>query len=179
MLQVMDAAIGVWGKGRVGLHLSPCDDMHDVSDTDPLATYGYVASEARHREIAFICAREPRSKTWLGPELKKLFGGIYIANELFTQESGEEVLSAGEADAVAYGQLFIANPDLPRRFLESSPLNLPDSSTFYGKGPHGYTDYPSLNPDNDGTELALEKGRDNDHSKSLSAEKEIDRLSCL
>jgi len=179
MLQVMDAAIGVWGKGRVGLHLSPCDDMHDVSDTDPLATYGYVASEARHRQIAFICAREPRSKTWLGPELKKRFGGIYIANELFTQESGEEVLRSGEADAVAYGQLFIANPDLPRRFQEGSPLNPPDSSTFYAKGPHGYTDYPSLDREHDGMELALENGREKDHSNAFSTEQEIDRLSCL
>jgi len=144
MLQVLDVAIGVWGEGRVGLHLSPCDDMHDVSDADPLATYDYVAAEASHRKIAFICAREPRTKTWLGPALKKRFGGIYIANELFTQESGEKVLSAGEADAVAYGQLFIANPDLPQRFLEGSALNQPDASTFYTKGPHGYTDYPAL-----------------------------------
>ena len=62
LLQVLDVTIGVWGKGRVGLHLSPCDDMHDISDADPLATYEYIASEANHRAIAFICAREPRSR---------------------------------------------------------------------------------------------------------------------
>jgi len=179
MLQVLDAAIGVWGKGRVGLHLSPCDDMHDVSDTDPLATYGYVASEAHHREIAFICAREPRSKNWLGADLKKRFGGVYIANELFTRESGEEVLNSEEVDAVAYGQLFIANPDLPRRFLESSRVNQPDPSTFYTKGPHGYTDYPSLDLEHDGLEHAIEKGRDNDHSQALLAEQGIDRPGSL
>ncbi len=179
MLQVLDAAIGVWGKGRVGLHLSPCDDMHDVSDTDPLATYGYVASEAHHREIAFICAREPRSNNWLGADLKKRFGGVYIANELFTRESGEEVLNSEEVDAVAYGQLFIANPDLPRRFLESSRVNQPDPSTFYTKGPHGYTDYPSLDLEHDGLEHAIEKGRDNDHSQALLAEQGIDRPGSL
>ena len=89
------------------------------------------------------------------------------------------MLRSGEADAVAYGQLFIANPDLPRRFQEGSPLNPPDSSTFYAKGPHGYTDYPSLDPEHDGMELALENGRAKDHSNAFSTEQEIDRLSCL
>ena len=170
LLQVLDVTIGVWGKGRVGLHLSPCDDMHDISDADPLATYEYIASEANHRAIAFICAREPRSKTWFAPALKKRFGGVYIANELFTKESGEEVLGAGEADAVAYGQLFIANPDLPRRFLESSPLNLPDPTTFYTQGPHGYTDYPSLDTEHEGLELATEQAERIDHSQALLTE---------
>jgi 2,4-dienoyl-CoA reductase-like NADH-dependent reductase (Old Yellow Enzyme family) len=161
MLQVLDAAIGVWGKGRVGLHLSPCDDMHDMSDEDPLGTYNHVAREAGSRKIAFICARETRSKTWLGPHLKDSFGGVYIANDLFTKETGQTVLDAGEADAVAYGQLFIANPDLPRRFRENKSLNEPNLATFYSKGPHGYIDYPSLDPQHDETEFALEKSREN------------------
>jgi 2,4-dienoyl-CoA reductase-like NADH-dependent reductase (Old Yellow Enzyme family) len=174
MLQVLDAAIGVWGGGRVGLHLSPCDDMHDVSDADPLATYDYVAREAGSREIAFICARETRSETWLGPHLKKSFGGVYIANELFTKETGQTVLDAGEADAVAYGQLFTANPDLPRRFLEDTSLNEPDPSTFYTKGPHGYIDYPTLDTEHDEMELALDKGRENDRLHALSMESHDD-----
>jgi 2,4-dienoyl-CoA reductase-like NADH-dependent reductase (Old Yellow Enzyme family) len=159
MLEALDAAIDVWGKDRVGLHLSPSDHEHDVSDSNPFATYDHVAREACQRDIAFICARKTRSKTWFGPRLKKMFGGTYIANEMFTQESGEAVLAAGEADAVAYGRLFISNPDLPRRFAENAAINEPDSSTFYGKGPQGYTDYPPLNTTPDAAlELALEEG---------------------
>jgi 2,4-dienoyl-CoA reductase-like NADH-dependent reductase (Old Yellow Enzyme family) len=76
--------------------------------------------------------------------LKKAFGGVYIANEKFTLESAEKTLTAGEADAVAFGVLFIANPDLPRRFKEHTALNQPHPETFYAQGPVGYTDYPAL-----------------------------------
>jgi 2,4-dienoyl-CoA reductase-like NADH-dependent reductase (Old Yellow Enzyme family) len=71
-------------------------------------------------------------------------GGVYIANESFRREDAEQVLQAGEADAVAWGKQFIANPDLPRRFALGAPLNEPDASTFYAAGPQGYTDYPTL-----------------------------------
>jgi len=96
------------------------------------------------RRIAFICARESVGPGRLGPELKRAFGGVYIANEGFTRESAEEVISAGEADAVAFGKLYIANPDLPERFASGAPLNEPDPGTFYAPGPKGYTDYPVL-----------------------------------
>jgi 2,4-dienoyl-CoA reductase-like NADH-dependent reductase (Old Yellow Enzyme family) len=80
--------------------------------------------------------------------LKKLFGGSYIANERFTWETGNQVLAAGEADAVAFGVPFIANPDLPERFRKQVPLNTPDKDTFYSRGPKGYTDYPFMSPPN-------------------------------
>jgi 2,4-dienoyl-CoA reductase-like NADH-dependent reductase (Old Yellow Enzyme family) len=76
--------------------------------------------------------------------LKRIFGGPYVANELFTKETGERILADGEADAVAYGRLFISNPDLPRRLALSAPLNEPVPETFYAEGPKGYTDYPVL-----------------------------------
>ena len=69
---------------------------------------------------------------------------VYIANEKFTQETAEQVLASGEADAVAFGKLFIANPDLPHRFAIDAPLNEPNPATFYASGPEGYTDYPFL-----------------------------------
>jgi 2,4-dienoyl-CoA reductase-like NADH-dependent reductase (Old Yellow Enzyme family) len=144
MLEAVDAAISVWGANRVGLHLAPRGDAHDVGDSNPLATFGYVAREAGRRKIAFLCAREELGPDRIGPELKKIFGGVYIANEEFTRETATQVLAAGEADAVAFGKLFIANPDLPRRFAENAPLNTPDKSTFYTPGPHGYTDYPAM-----------------------------------
>ena len=144
MLEVTDAVVSVWGAGRVGMHLAPRGDAHDMGDSNPAATFGYVASELGKRKIAFICARESLTGPRLGPAVKKTFGGAFIANEGFTPETAAATLAAGEADAVAFGKLFIANPDLPRRIALDAPLNKWNGATFYGPGPEGYTDYPAL-----------------------------------
>ncbi len=144
MLEVTDAVVSVWGAGRVGMHLAPRGDAHSMSDSNPAATFGYVAEQLGARGIAFLAVRESVGPGRLGPELKRQFGGIYIANEGFSFETANQAIAAGEADAVAFGKLFIANPDLPRRFAIDAPLNEPDPSTFYGSGSHGYTDYPAL-----------------------------------
>ncbi len=144
MLEVVDACIEVWGANRVGMHLAPRGDAHTMGDSNAAATFGYVARELGKRKIAFIAAREALGENRLGPQLKAAFGGPYIANERFTKESAQQVLDAGEADAVAWGQLFIANPDLPRRFELNAPLNQPNPATFYAEGEEGYTDYPAL-----------------------------------
>lgn len=146
MLEVADAVISVWGRNRVGMHLAPRGDAHGMGDSNPAETFGYVARELGKRKIAFICARESIGEKRLGPQLKSAFGGIYIANESFTQTSAQAVLDKGEADAVAFGKLFLANPDLPRRFALNAPLNQPTPETFYAPGPTGYTDYPFLAP---------------------------------
>jgi len=143
LLEVTDAAIGVWGADRVGMHLSPLSDLHDLSDPDLPATFGHVFEALGRRKIAFIAARESGAGR-LGPQLKKAFGGVFIANESLDQASGQRLLDAGEADAVAYGKLFIANPDLPARFAENAALNAWDADTFYADGPKGYVDYPAL-----------------------------------
>ena len=144
MLEVADAAVGVWGAGRVGMHIAPRGDAHDMGDANPLETFSYVARELGRRKLAFLCAREHAGEGRIGPELKRAFGGVYVANEKFTRESAEAALDAGEVDAVAFGVQFIANPDLPRRFREHAPLNEPDPSTFYAPGAKGYVDYPTL-----------------------------------
>ncbi|MDY0870782.1 alkene reductase [Dongia rigui] len=144
MLEAIDAAIKVWGPKRVGLHLAPRRDSHDMGDSTPAQTFGYVAEQVGKRGIAFIAAREHVGPDSLGPSLKKAFGGVYIANEGFTQESAEAILASGNADAVAFGKHFIANPDLPKRFATGAKLNEWDASTFYGGGAKGYTDYPAL-----------------------------------
>jgi 2,4-dienoyl-CoA reductase-like NADH-dependent reductase (Old Yellow Enzyme family) len=144
MLEVTDAVVAVWGPGRVGMHLAPRGDAHDMGDSNLPATFGYVARELGKRKIAFLCARESLKEPRLGPELKKAFGGVYVANEGFTPESAAATLAAGEADAVAFGKLFIANPDLPRRIALNSHLNPWNSATFYSPGTEGYTDYPKL-----------------------------------
>ncbi len=144
MLEVTDAVTSVWGPSRVGMHLAPRGDDHDIGDSDPLATFSYVARELGRRGLAFLCVREYVGENRIGPRIKKAFGGAYIANEKFTKESAEQAISAGEADAVAFGVLFIANPDLPKRFVSDAPLNEPDPTTFHGGGVKGYTDYPPL-----------------------------------
>ncbi|HEX7360058.1 MAG TPA: alkene reductase [Bryobacteraceae bacterium] len=144
MLEVTYACIGVWGASRVAMHLSPRGDAHDVGDSDLLATFRHVARELGRCGIAFITVREHPGPDRIGPQLKAAFGGVYVANEGFDQASGEAVLVEGSADAVAYGRLFIANPDLPRRFAEDAPLNSPDPQTFYAGGTNGYTDYLAL-----------------------------------
>ncbi len=147
MLEVADAVASVFGPGRVGMHLAPRADAHDMGDRNLPETFGYVARELGRRKLAFLCARESLSGARLGPALKQAFGGAFVANEGFTRETAEAVLAAGEADAVAFGKLFIANPDLPQRFATGAPLNRWNSATFYSQGPEGYTDYPSLPAD--------------------------------
>ncbi len=144
MLEVTDAAISVWGAGRVGMHLAPRSDAHSMGDSDPSATFGYAARELGRRGIAFICARESLIEPRLGPGIKRAFGGVFVANEKFTRETAQQTIDAGEADAVAFGVPFIANPDLPRRFAQGAELNAADPSTFYVPGAKGYTDYPVL-----------------------------------
>jgi 2,4-dienoyl-CoA reductase-like NADH-dependent reductase (Old Yellow Enzyme family) len=144
MLEVTDAVVSVWGPRRVGMHLAPRGDSQSMKDSNPPATFGYVARELGRRGIAFICARESLGPNRIGPQLKAAFGGAYIANEKFSRETAEEAIARGEADAVAFGTPFIANPDLPRRFALRAPLNEPQPENFYGPGPKGYTDYPAL-----------------------------------
>ena len=144
MLEVTDACIAVWGADRVGMHLAPRRDAHDMGDSDPAATFGYVARELAKRKIAFICAREAVGEDSLGPLLKKEFGGVYIANESLDKAGAQQLLDKGTADAVAFGKDFIANPDLPRRLEIDAPLNKWNAETFYGPSAEGYTDYPAL-----------------------------------
>ena len=144
LLEVTDAVITVWGADRVGMHLAPRGDTHDMGDSDPAALFDYVASELGQRQIAFLCARESHDKQALGPSLKEVFGGVFIANEGFTAESAREAIRAGRADAVAFGKPAIANPDLVERLRRNALWNPPDPATFYGDGPAGYLDYPVL-----------------------------------
>ncbi|MBU1329264.1 MAG: alkene reductase [Gammaproteobacteria bacterium] len=144
MLEVTDAVLSVWPAGRVGMHLAPRADAHDMGDSQRAETFTYVARELGKRGIAFICAREKEADDSLSPSLKQAFGGVFIANERFTKAQANDWLASGKADAVAFGIPFIANPDLPDRLQQDAPLNEPHPETFYGSGPVGYIDYPRL-----------------------------------
>lgn len=145
LLEVIDQLIEVWGAGRVGLHLAPRGDSHDIGDENPAQTFGYVAEQVGQRQIAFICAREYVAGDSLAGLIKQKFGGVFIANEKLDRQQAEQLLDSAEADAVAFGQLYIANPDLVERFKQQAELNTPNPATYYAEGAEGYTDYPFLN----------------------------------
>ena len=144
MLEVVDAVSEVWGADRVGMHLAPRSDYMSMSDANPAETFGYVARELGKRKLAFLMSREHEGSDWLTPQLKEQFGGVYIANEGFTRESANAAIERGDCDAVGFGKLFIANPDLPARFAAEAALNEPIPETFYSHAAEGYIDYPAL-----------------------------------
>jgi 2,4-dienoyl-CoA reductase-like NADH-dependent reductase (Old Yellow Enzyme family) len=148
MMEVTDAVISVWGADRVGMHIAPRGDAHDMGDSDLSAVFLHVARELGERKLAFLCARESHDQPALGPALKQAFGGVFIANEGFTAETARETIASGKADAIAFGKAAIANPDLVERIRRCAPWNTPHPETFYGDGPVGYLDYPFLETTN-------------------------------
>jgi len=147
-LEATDAVLSVWPAGRVGYHMAPRGNSHGMGDSNPAETFGYLATELGRRKLGFLCVREGLAEPRLGPALKKAFGGPLIANDGFNRDTASAEIASGAADAVAWGRLFIANPDLPARFEKGAALNTPDPNTFYvfGEGDRrrGYTDYPTL-----------------------------------
>jgi 2,4-dienoyl-CoA reductase-like NADH-dependent reductase (Old Yellow Enzyme family) len=142
MLEATDALISVWGASRVGIHLSPRGDAHDMGDANPAVTYGYLMQQFSQRGIAFVFTREHFNEPALTPELKKQFSGAFIANMMMSGEQAEQLVADGVVDAVAWGKAFISTPDLVARLQQKAAWNEWDMSTFYASGPVGYTDYP-------------------------------------
>lgn len=140
--QIADAVIGVWGADRVGLHLSPRADAHDMGDSDPQALFTQIARDMAERGIAFLCLREYVAEDSLLPQIRDAFGGPVIANEGMTPDLARKLIAEGRADAVAFGRDFIATPDLVSRIRDGLPLNAHEPETFYRGGAEGYTDYP-------------------------------------
>ena len=147
-LEVTDAVLQEWPADRVGYHLSPNADIGDLADETSDDSYLYLARELGKRKLAFVFTRESRDNVYLQPQIKAEFGSVTIANQGFTRDEAESLLESGRADAIAWGQLFIANPDLPLRLERDAPLNQPNPATYYnypsGDKNEGYTDYPSL-----------------------------------
>lgn len=141
--EITDAVIEIWGADRVGVHLAPRGDSHDLGDSDPAALFTRVAHDMAARGVAFLALREHIGDDSLLPAIKQAFGGIVVANEGLTYQSATQLLSEGHADAAAFGRDFIATPDLPERFRKGQPLNEVNPATFYSGGAEGYTDYPT------------------------------------
>jgi 2,4-dienoyl-CoA reductase-like NADH-dependent reductase (Old Yellow Enzyme family) len=144
LLQITDAAVSVWGPERVGVHLAPRADAHDMGDDNLKETFGYVARELGKRKIAFLFLRERQGEGYLTPYLKEQFGGTVIANQGLTPQSAEALIREKKADLVSFGVPYIANPDLVERIRAGAAFNEAEPATFYASGAKGYTDYPSL-----------------------------------
>lgn len=147
LLEIVDECIAIWGEGRVGVHLSPCGGSHSIVDSDPGALFGHVAHKLGQRGIAFIFVREAIGGKSLTADIKQFSGRPVIINEQYDFSMAQQALDIGQADAVAFGKAFIANPDLVARLKASAVLNNCDPDTFYSEGPKGYIDYPVLSPD--------------------------------
>lgn len=149
MLEILDAVVTACGAGHVGLHISPQEGEGSMLQSDYITTlkeYSYLMEEVNKRKIAFVFIRESfYSSKRFAPELKNIYDGTIILNEDFTPQEAENAIKNGDADAVAFGQLFISNPDLPHRIMLGSEFNeLVPERYYYTPIESGYTDYPHL-----------------------------------
>lgn len=156
LLEVVDTVVEVWGRGRVGVRISPFGTFSDMGDSNPIVLFTYVLEQLSKRGIAYVHIIEPRAGNagadvpidhtapHISETFRKAFQGVLISAGGYTAESAESAIANHFADAVAFGRLFIANPDLPQRFRLRAELNHYDRSTFYGGTEKGYIDYPSL-----------------------------------
>jgi len=148
LLEVTDAAIGVWGSGRVAVRISPLVPFNDMTESQPDALVRFVATELNRRRIAFLEVRHdnhalPQEQGILAVA-RRHFDGILMSNGSYTRKSGETTLADNKADAIVYGRPYIANPDLVERFAKQAPLNEVNVDRLYGGGSDGYSDYTTL-----------------------------------
>ena len=144
LLEVVDALIEVWGAGRVGVHLAPRGDEHDMGDANPKETFGYVMQELGQRHIAFFFTREYIDAGSISLDMKQRSNGVpYIANMRLSREDALDLLASGQAEAVSFGKDYISNPDLFERLVDDEPLNELKLQNMIGTDvAEGYIDYP-------------------------------------
>jgi len=140
--------LAVWKPSRVGVRISPENPFNDIRDSDPQATFNFVAQALSGKELGYLhvvegdmmsgeCNLDYR-------QIRDNFDGCYMANCGYDKARAQAAITSGDADMVSFGQLFLANPDLVQRFKTDAELNTPDQDTFYGGDEKGYTDYPTL-----------------------------------
>jgi len=151
LLEVLEAVCPVWGADRVGVRLSPIQPFNDMRDSDPKGTFSRVVERLNRFGLAYLHLTEMGNDApgAAGPyfdplELRDVWRGVLMTNAGYDRDRANAVLAAGRADLVAFGVPFIANPDLPARYLAGAPLNAADPTTFYGGDAKGYTDYPFM-----------------------------------
>jgi N-ethylmaleimide reductase len=145
--EVAKAVLESWEPGRVGIRISPVGTSNDIADSNPQPLFDYVAEQMSALKLAFLHVNEgvaAGSPAFDFTSIRRRFSGAYIANFAYARESAAKAINEDRADLVAFGKLFIANPDLVARFKADAPLNEPDQKSFYGGDERGYTDYPTL-----------------------------------
>ena len=154
LLEVTRAVVDIWGADRVGVRLSPYGVANGSGEADPMPLYTHAIQALDRLGLAYLHFIEPRSSGAGRAEVnhqnvpsamllfRPIWRGVLITAGGFTGETAEAAIAAGHADAIAFGRIFISNPDLPRRFELGFPLTPYDRATFYGGGAAGYTDYP-------------------------------------
>jgi N-ethylmaleimide reductase len=152
LFEVVEAVTSVWGGDRVGVRVAPSGTFGAMSDSDPEATFGYIAKGLNRFGLAYLHVIEPRivggqavvdgQPAVAAAQLRPLFKGAIIAAGGFEKDTAEEIIARGDADLVAFGRHFLANPDLVERYRNDWPLNAYDRATFYGGDGRGYLDYP-------------------------------------
>lgn len=150
LLEVVEAVASIWGAQRVGIKLSPSNTFYGMYDSNPEATFSYVLNALNRFDLAYVHLMEPNEVDLatrdvlnpVTPLFRPIYKGTLITNGGYDQEKGNAILVSGDADLVSFGKLFLANPDLPKRFELNAPLNTPDPKTFYAPDEKGYTDYP-------------------------------------
>jgi N-ethylmaleimide reductase len=153
LFEVLDALLSVWGADKVAVRLSPSGIRgFDSVDTDPVSIFEYVIDQLNNYPLAFLELVEPLDPVTdkpqmvqkVAPHFRPFYRGTLVSNGGYTQETANQAIQEGIADAIAFGKAFIANPDLPTRFARNAPLNAWNQATFYGGTAVGYTDYPAL-----------------------------------
>lgn len=144
--EILDVVIDVWTSHRVGVRLTPENSFNSMSDSDPQSHFSYFIEQLSARDLAYVHVLQgdmmTKESTLDYRALRAKFDGPYIANNGFDLARAKQAIESGDADLIAFGIPFLANPDLVRRFKEGLPLNEPDQATFYGGDETGYTDYP-------------------------------------
>ena len=150
LMEVTQAVVNVIGADKVGVRLSPVNPFNDMHDSNAQALFNYVADSLNQFNLAYLHvveggigdAGEPVSFDFVA--LRKHFNNAYMANLGYDKARGNAAIASGQADVIAYGVPFIANPDLVERYRTDAPLNVADEASFYGGNEKGYTDYPFL-----------------------------------
>lgn len=153
LLEVINAVSEVYDQKQIGLRLSPRNNFNGNFDSDPISHFSYIVEQLNQFDLAYLHLLDPRDGYPMplqaeveraAPILRKIYKGTLMLNGAYDLESSNQELKNNEADLIAFGKLFIANPDLPKRFEIGAELNAPDFNTFYTHEEKGYTDYPSL-----------------------------------
>lgn len=149
--EVVEAVTKTVGAENVGVRLSPKNANYGISDSDPARTFGFATEMLNDFGLAYLHVLEGLPGHFLATEgervspiMRKAFKGVFVVNAGYDQTLGEQAIRNRDADAVAFGRPFIANPDLVKRFRTGAALNVPDQATFYTHGKEGYIDYPLL-----------------------------------